>query len=149
MPLLERAACSISSPASCPAGIAFTPKVLPTALERLSHLVFDQANNGCKDCTGYAAADCLTDEGSNIDAATRVGEHRQECSQGLATDASANCTCNGVANRSKAEIARRCTGGITANCASDDLIMRLMIIPDIGRPISKGCLGLFTRHNFT
>jgi hypothetical protein len=94
---------------------------LPTAVCRLSHLVLDQANNGCDNCTGHTATDRLTDEGADIDTTTRVGEHRQESSQGLATDASTNRTGNGVANRSKAEIARRCSCGIATNRSSNDL----------------------------
>ena len=57
----------------------------------LGHLILYEPNDRCDDCPSDAAANCLTEESTNIHAAGCAAQHRHKRGEDLTSDAASNC----------------------------------------------------------
>src|SRR5262245_13769303 len=80
---------------------AYDPK---RTLAFLGHLVLYEPNDRCNDRPSDAAANCLTEESTNIHAAGCIAQNRQKRGEDLTSDAASDCARDGVARRAKAHI---------------------------------------------
>ena len=65
----------------------------------LGHLVLYEPNDRCDDRPSDAAANCLTEESTDIHAAGCTAQHRHKCGEDLTSNAASNCARDGVARR--------------------------------------------------
>ena len=73
---------------------AFDPK---RTLAFLGHLVLYEPNDRCDDRPSDAAANCLTEESTDIHAAGCTAQHRHKCGEDLTSNAASNRARDGVA----------------------------------------------------
>ena len=79
------------------------------------------AADSCDDRPSDAAANCLTEESTNIHAAGCTAQHRHKCGEDLTSNAASNCTRDGVARRAEAHVLRRRARCIATECTGYNL----------------------------
>src|SRR5262249_32064843 len=72
----------------------------------LGHLVLSEPNDRCDARPSTPAANCLTEESTNIPAAGCIAQNRQK-REDLASDAASDCPRDRVARRAEAQVLRR------------------------------------------
>src|SRR5512144_2418114 len=87
----------------------------------LDHLVLYEPNDRCDDRSSDAAANCLTEEGTNIHAAGCAAQHRYKCGEDLTPNAASNCARDGVACRAEAHVLQRRARCIATECTGHNL----------------------------
>ncbi len=87
----------------------------------LGHLILYEPNDRCDDCPSDAAANCLTEESTNVHAADCAAQHRHKRGEDLTSDAASNCAGDGVARSAEAQILRRRARCITTECTGYNL----------------------------
>ena len=87
----------------------------------LGHLVLYEPNDRCDDRPSNAAANCLTEESTNIHAAGCTAQHRHKCGEDLTSNAASNCARDGIARRAEAHVLRRRTRCIATECTGYNL----------------------------
>jgi len=87
----------------------------------LGHLVLYEPNDRCDDRPSDAAANCLTEESTNIHAAGCTAQHRHKCGEDLTSNAASNCARDGVARRAEAHVLRRRARCIATECTGYNL----------------------------
>src|SRR4249919_1759339 len=97
---------------------AFDPK---RTLAFLGHLVLYEPNDRCDDRPSNAAANCLTEESTDIHAAGCTAQHRHKCGEDLTSNAASNCARDGVARRAEAHVLQRRARCIATECTGYNL----------------------------
>src|SRR5262249_22889631 len=86
----------------------------------LGHLVLYEPNDRCDDRPSDAAANCLTEESTNIHAAGCIAQNRQK-REDLTSDAASDCARDRVARRAEAQVLRRRAHCIATECTGYNL----------------------------
>ena len=87
----------------------------------LGHLVLYEPNDRCDDRPSDAAANCLTEESTDIHAAGCTAQHRHKCGEDLTSNAASNCARDGVARRAEAHVLQRRARCIATECTGYNL----------------------------
>ena len=95
------------------------------------HHVLYQADHDGHDCARDAAANGLSESCADIDIARRSGEHGQERSENLPAARATECAGDGVAERTEVKVLESGADSVSADCAGDKRIIRLMIVADM------------------
>ena len=117
-------------------------------LSFLGHLVLYEPNDRCDDRPSDAAANCLTEESTNIHAAGCIAQHRQKRGEDLTSDAASNCARDGVARRAEAHVLRRRARCIATECTGYNLnyeidaALWLAALAPLGMPEVRSRAGL-------
>jgi hypothetical protein len=86
-----------------------------------SHHIFEEADNGCQDSASDAAADRLPNYRADIDVSGRSLKHWKKSSEKRSTARAADCSSNGITERTEVDILHRSACGIAADGTSDEL----------------------------
>src|SRR5262249_12081247 len=86
----------------------------------LGHLVLYEPNDRCDDRPSDAAANCLTEESTNIHATGCIAQNRQK-REDLTSDAASDCARDRVARRAEAQVLRRRAHCIATECTGYNL----------------------------
>jgi hypothetical protein len=87
----------------------------------LGHLVLYETNDRCDNRPSDAAANCLTEESTNIHAAGCTAQHRHKCGKDLTSDATPNCARDSIARCAEARVLRRRARCIATKCTGYNL----------------------------